>query len=107
MDQLGLRAAALAATRSDRRLPYNDCLAFSALPWSPVMDERPSRRTRWRSWFVRVVRTARLTKLDPTVDAPLGGRHDRWKDRGYTVWRDAEVTWHTNRPDSSEIGRAA
>ena len=39
MDQLGLHAAALAA-RSDRHVPYEGCLAFSALPWSPVMEVR-------------------------------------------------------------------
>ncbi len=45
MDQLGLHAAALAA-RSDRHVPYERCLAFSALPWSPVMEVRPSGRRR-------------------------------------------------------------
>jgi hypothetical protein len=39
--------------------------------------------------------------------APLCGRHNRWKNRGYTVWRDAHGTWHTCRPDGTEIGLAA
>ena len=39
--------------------------------------------------------------------APLCGRHNRWKNRGYTVWRDGDGTWHTYRPDGTEIGVAA
>ncbi len=43
----------------------------------------------------------------PANGAPLCGRHNRWKNRGYTVWRDAEGNWRTYRPDGTEIGRAA
>jgi hypothetical protein len=39
--------------------------------------------------------------------APLCARHNRWKNRGYGVWRDPDGNWHTYRPDGSEIGVAA
>ena len=42
-----------------------------------------------------------------TNGAPLCGRHNRWKNRGYKVWRDPNGIWHTYRPDGSEIGVAA
>lgn len=35
--------------------------------------------------------------------APLCGRHNRCKTRGYEVWRDATGQWHTRRPDGTEI----
>lgn len=34
---------------------------------------------------------------------PLCPRHNRFKSRGYRCWRDATGTWHTYRPDGSEI----
>lgn len=42
-----------------------------------------------------------------TNGAPLCGRHNRWKNRGYKVWRDPDGIWHTYRPDGTEIGVAA
>jgi hypothetical protein len=42
-----------------------------------------------------------------TNGAPLCPRHDRWKNGGYRVRRDADGHWHTLRPDGSEIGAAA
>ena len=43
----------------------------------------------------------------PDNGAPLCGRHNRWKTRGYRVWRDPNGHWHTQRPDGTEIGHAA
>ncbi|MGH9132884.1 MAG: HNH endonuclease signature motif containing protein, partial [Ilumatobacteraceae bacterium] len=40
---------------------------------------------------------------DPDNGSPLCGRHNRWKSRGYTTWRDPDGTWHTRRPDGTEI----
>lgn len=34
---------------------------------------------------------------------PLCHRHNLWKNRGYTVWRDPNGYWHTYRPDGTEI----
>ncbi len=36
--------------------------------------------------------------------APMCGRHNRWKARGYRTWRDPNGSWHTYRPDGTEIG---
>ncbi len=43
----------------------------------------------------------------PANGAPMCPRHDRAKNRGYRVVRDAGGVWHTYRPDGSEIGVAA
>ena len=43
----------------------------------------------------------------PDNGAPLCGRHNRWKTRGYRVWRDPNGHWHTQRPDGTEIGHPA
>lgn len=36
--------------------------------------------------------------------APLCDVHNRWKNQGWRVWRDADGLWHTYRPDGSEFG---
>lgn len=43
----------------------------------------------------------------PDNGSPLCRRHNRWKNRGYRVWRDDSGYWHTYRPDGTEIGAAA
>jgi hypothetical protein len=35
--------------------------------------------------------------------APLCGRHNRWKQKGFHVYRDPSGTWHTRRPDGTLI----
>lgn len=39
----------------------------------------------------------------PANGGPLCGRHNRFKSRGYRVWRDPAGQWHTYRPDGTEI----
>ena len=39
----------------------------------------------------------------PTNGTPLCARHNRHKQRGYTVSRDPTGTWHTHRPNGTEI----
>jgi hypothetical protein len=39
----------------------------------------------------------------PTNGALLCGHHNRYKSRGYHVWRDPNGNWHTYRPDGTEI----
>lgn len=34
---------------------------------------------------------------------PMCGPHNRWKSRGFVVWRDEHGYWHTCRPDGTEI----
>lgn len=43
----------------------------------------------------------------PTNGGPMCPRHDRHKNGGYRVRRDATGIWHTYRPDGSEIGEAS
>ena len=43
-------------------------------------------------------------RTNPGNGAPLCGRHNRWKQKGFTVSRDPTAgTWRTTRPDGSEI----
>ena len=50
-----------------------------------------------------VVEHSKRGKTNPGNGAPLCGKHNRWKQKGFTVWRDAQSNWHTYRPDGSEI----
>lgn len=40
---------------------------------------------------------------NPGNGAPLCGRHNRWKQKRYTLWRDPTGQWHTTRPDGTPI----
>jgi hypothetical protein len=42
----------------------------------------------------------------PANAGPLCPRHNRFKTRGYQTWRDPTGTWHTTRPDGTEIQAA-
>jgi hypothetical protein len=42
----------------------------------------------------------------PANASPLCARHNRFKTRGYRCWRDPAGTWHTSRPDGTEISAA-
>ncbi len=42
-------------------------------------------------------------RTNPGNGAPLCGKHSRWKQKGFTVWRDPAGQWHTVRPDGTEI----
>ncbi len=42
-------------------------------------------------------------RTDPGNGAPGCGRHNRWKQKGYRVWRDDTGQIHIHRPDGSEI----
>mgnify|MGYP001827915742 CR=1 FL=1 len=46
---------------------------------------------------------AKQGRTCPGNGAPLCGGHNRWKQKGFTVWRDPSGEWHTLRPDGSEI----
>ena len=35
--------------------------------------------------------------------APLCGKHNRWKHKGYTITRQPDGNWHTTRPDGSQL----
>jgi hypothetical protein len=38
--------------------------------------------------------------------APLCGKHNRWKQKGFTIQRTPAGTWHTTRPDGSQLSGA-
>jgi hypothetical protein len=43
----------------------------------------------------------------PVNGGPACGRHNRTKNRGYTVHRDTEGNWHVHRPDGTELTEPA
>lgn len=43
----------------------------------------------------------------PSNGGPACGRHNRTKNRGYTVHRDADGGWHVHRPDGTELTEPA
>jgi hypothetical protein len=40
---------------------------------------------------------------EPHDGGPFCGKHNRWKQKHFAVWRDPQGAWHTYRPDGSEI----
>ncbi|MBT8207831.1 MAG: HNH endonuclease, partial [Acidimicrobiia bacterium] len=42
-------------------------------------------------------------RTNPRNGAPLCGKHNRWKQKGFHVYRDPTGTWHTQRPDGTHI----
>jgi hypothetical protein len=47
---------------------------------------------------------ARGGLTDPDNGGPNCGRHNRHRNRGFTVTRDDHGRWHTYRPDGTELG---
>ena len=39
----------------------------------------------------------------PSNAAPLCGKHNRWKQKGFQIHRDPTGNWHTIRPDGSQL----
>ncbi|MFQ5557473.1 MAG: HNH endonuclease signature motif containing protein [Acidimicrobiales bacterium] len=70
-----------------------------------------SRRCRWPGCSVptsrceidHITEHSRGGCTDPGNGAPLCGRHNRWKQKGFTTWRDPAGGWHVRRPDGTEI----
>ena len=46
---------------------------------------------------------ARGGRTAPGNGAPLCGRHNRWKQKGFTAHRDNAGEWHLYRPDGAEV----
>jgi hypothetical protein len=42
-------------------------------------------------------------RTNPGNGGPFCGKHSRWKQKGFAVWRDPVGVWHTYRPDGSEV----
>ena len=50
-----------------------------------------------------VVEHSRDGRTNPGNGAPLCGKHNRHKQRGFTIYRTPDGCWHTIRPDGTEI----
>ena len=50
-----------------------------------------------------MVEHSKQGRTDPGNGAPLCGKHNRWKQKGFTVHRDPQGNWHTRRPNGTEI----
>ena len=51
-----------------------------------------------------LVEHAKHGRTNPTNGAPVCGRHNRWKQKGFSVSRDPTTgRWRTNRPDGTQI----
>ena len=93
-------AAGLACTATT---PGSPCSSATCSAHGPLLrsghqlPDRPSRtvhRTRRRpGWRAN----------QPGNGAPLCGRHNRFKEHGFSVHLDEDGRWHTYRPDGSEI----
>lgn len=49
------------------------------------------------------VEHARGGRTNPGNGGPFCGKHNRWKQKGFTVWRDPTGEWHVLRPDGTPI----
>ncbi len=78
--------ARLAAQLSARHCPWPGC----AVPSTRCEIDHPHEH-------------AKGGRTNPGNGAPFCGRHNRWKQKGFSVWRDAAGGWHVYRPDGTEI----
>jgi hypothetical protein len=60
-------------------IPSNQCQADHTTPWRHTQDTSANN------------------------GAPLCGRHNRHKERGYHTWKDPNGNWHIQRPDGTTI----
>ena len=50
-----------------------------------------------------LIEHSRNGPTNPSTASPLCGKHNRWKQKGFTVRRNPGGTWHTTRPDGSQL----
>jgi hypothetical protein len=50
-----------------------------------------------------MVEYAKEPRTCPDSGAPVCGRHNRWKQKGFQIWRDPAGYFHIYRPDGTEI----
>ena len=82
--QLAVRLSATHCVWPGCLVPTSECQTDHLRPWTPA-DGSPGGAT------------------EPANGAPLCGRHNRHKHHGYRLHRDRNGTWHTTRPDGTEI----
>ena len=96
--QLAVRLSATSCYWPGCQVPVTDCQTDHLTPWDDRGGTRPGGGTSpgngapafrysWAGWSVEA----------------LGGRHNRFKDHGFTVRRDPTGTCHVHRPDGTEI----
>lgn len=78
--------ARLAAQLADQHCPWPGC----SVPTS-------------RCEIDHTVDHARGGRTEPANGGPFCGRHNRWKQKGFRVWRDPTGRWHVYRRDGTEI----
>lgn len=83
-------AAALAVRLTDRHCAWPGCL-------TPVTHCQIDHTVPWNH-------PDTPGRTSPDNGGPLCGKHNRHKEHGFTVRRDPDGTWHTLRPDGTEIG---
>ncbi|MEO9220745.1 MAG: HNH endonuclease signature motif containing protein [Mycobacteriaceae bacterium] len=80
--QLAVQLSAAECYWPGCHVPVSDCQTDHLIPWA---DHKGGGST------------------NPGNGGPACGRHNRFKEHGYRVWRDGAGTWHTHRPDGTEI----
>ena len=83
--QLAVRLSATCCYWPGCEVPVTDCQTDHLTPWDDRGGTRSGGCTR------------------PGNGAPACGRHNRFKDHGFTVRRDPTGTCHVHRPDGTEI----
>ena len=61
--------------------------------WVPVTDCQTD----------HITQHSHAGRTHPGNGAPLCGRHNRWKQQGYTITRDPSGTWHVTKPDGTPL----
>jgi len=80
--QLAVKLASSECYWPGCHVPVSDCQVDHLLPWA---DHSGGGRT------------------NPGNGGPACGKHNRHKERGFSVWRDEAGTWHVHRPDGTEL----
>lgn len=79
--QLAVKLASTECYWPGCHVPVTDCQVDHLIPWADHGGGSTS----------------------PRNGGPACGRHNRHKQRGYRVWRDAAGEWHILRPDGTEL----
>lgn len=79
--QLAVRLSSTECYWPGCHVPVSQCQSDHLRPWAPPHNGTTS----------------------PDNGGPACGRHNRFKQKGFTTWRDGTGRWHTRRPDGTEL----
>ena len=82
--QLAVRLANRTCYWPGCNVPVTQCQTDHLDSWSPTGDRGGG-------------------STNPGNGGPACGKHNRYKQQGFTVWRDPAGRWHTYRPDGTEV----